>query len=119
MGLALVESASTPNTGRALTANYNGPTLVLRPGLNGFIMWWKVTAVHADTTVSGKLQHSANGSDWEDVAGAAFANLVGVAGFESVEVTAKLLPHTRLAVTLAGVTKEATVHSKLYVDTRS
>ena len=79
-----------------------------------FVAWAKTTVINGATTVAAKIQHSANGTDWEDVV--AFTNLVGTLGFESKQITINLLPHVRAVVALSGVTLAATTQVALYND---
>lgn len=85
-----------------------------------FIAYLKASAVNAATTVNCKLQHSPNGTDWYDFA--TFAAIVGAAGSQAIHessfATANqgLFPRIRAVVTLAGVTKAATVQVDLWFD---
>jgi hypothetical protein len=79
-----------------------------------FVAWMKTSAIHAATTVNAKIQHSANGTDWEDLV--AFTALAGVTGFESKQITVYVLPHVRSVVALSGLTLAATTEVALYND---
>ena len=100
----------------ALTGNKNSEKFNLETNSDKFIVTIDATAVNAATTVSAKLQHSHDGSNWFDVV--SFTNIVGVEGHEAKQVTDNLLPYVRASVTLAGATKAATVKVMLWFDKR-
>ena len=103
---------------QALTAASNSGTSFSLSARSDFhVAFFKATAVNAATTVTAKIQHSPNGVDWFDLV--SFAALAGVAGSEVVQITVGILPQVRASVTLAGVTKAATVLIEIYHRERS
>lgn len=109
---SVVKTTLLPAT--ALTATNTGETKVLEPFSDKFVGYLHVSAINGATTVASKIQHSADGSNWIDHT--SFANLVGVTGFEAVNITASFLPYVRSVVTLSGATQAATVTMSLYFD---
>lgn len=95
-----------------LTATTVGEKKSLENYATGFIAEIIATAVHAATTVTGKIEHSGDGTNWYDLA--TFAAIAGASGKEIVNVTAHVLPNVRANVTLAGATQEATVTVRLH-----
>lgn len=98
----------------ALTASADGTAKILEQKSTGFVGWLKASAVNGATTIATKIQHSANGTDWVDLG--SFTNLVGVSGFEAIQITSSVLPYVRSKVTLTGATQAATVDVSLYLD---
>lgn len=97
----------------AMTAATNsGSALALAPSDDDFLAYIKCTAVNGATTVSGKIQHSPDGSDWIDLV--AFADQVGSGSSEVKTVSGPVFKHIRGFVGLAGVTKAATVTMELH-----
>jgi hypothetical protein len=97
----------------ALVASNNGTAAVLESLSTDFIGWLSVTVNDGATTVASKIQHSADGSNWVDLA--AFTNVVNTTGTQALQITANALPYVRSVVTLSG-TPSATVAISLYHD---
>lgn len=103
---------------QAITAASTTGTTFGMPGRSDYhVGFLKATSVNAATTVTAKIQHSPNGTDWFDLV--TFTNIVGTAGSEVVNITAGVLPNIRGTVTLAGATKAATILVEIYSRERS
>lgn len=99
----------------ALTADLTTDAQSLDPSNSEFICFLKATAVHADTTVDAKIQHSPNRADWYDLK--AFTAIVGVDGSQVIVLnptTEAVLPNVRAVIDLSGSTLQATVTTELY-----
>lgn len=106
---------------QALTAASNTSTAqAAEVKFADFVGFIKTTATNGATTVTAKIQHSPNGSDWFDLV--SFTALVGVNGSEEKEVLISgggsprnsVFPQVRASVALAGATKASTVTIELY-----
>lgn len=97
----------------ALTAVNNGTAKVLEAHSDKFVGWLNVSVNDGATTVAAKIQHSADGTNWEDLA--SFTNVVNVTSTEAIQIALAVLPHVRSVVTPTG-TPAATVAVALYHD---
>jgi hypothetical protein len=81
------------------------------------VAFLKAENVNAATTVTGKIEHSPDGTNWFDLA--TFAAIAGVAGSEIVNITVGVLPNVRANVTLAGGVQAADLTVEVYFRERS
>lgn len=99
----------------ALTvASTNGTAKALEGFQTDFVAWLNVSANDGATTVTAKIQHSADNSNWVDVG--TFATVVNTTGVKSLDITIHLLPYVRCNVALSGVTTAATCLVSLHYD---
>lgn len=113
---SVIQKKVYPST--ALTAaSTNGEGVGLDAKVGQFVGFLTVSAINAATTATVKIQDSPDKTNWTDVI--TFAAVAGAVGFEKKDITAKLLPYVRAVITLAGVTKAATVEVSIYHDITS
>ena len=98
----------------ALAADKTGTSVALGSRSKSFIGWIKAANVHAATTITAKIQHSPDGTNWKDVV--SFTNIVGAASTEEKQITANVFGQVRGLVTLAGATKLADVYVDIWFD---
>jgi hypothetical protein len=103
----------------ALTATTTGDPVSLSGCSKKFVGYIYASAVGAGTTVTGKIQHSPDKTNWFDLV--TFTALVAVGSElkpESAFATANMpvLPNIRSVVTLAGGALTTTVRIDLYFD---
>lgn len=101
----------------ALTATEVGESFNLPGRTDAHIATLIATGVNGATTVTAKIEHSPDGSNWFDLAN--FAGLAGVDGTELINVTNGVLPNVRANVTLAGAAQAATVKVSINYRERS
>ena len=102
-------------TSTALTDSYTTPAVSVDLLDCEFLAVLTASAIHADTTLDAKLQHSPDGgTNWEDLV--SFTQVTDTSAFEVKDITSKILPTVRAVVTLAGSTTEATVAIDLFND---
>ena len=97
----------------ALTASNTGLAKSLDRGQKNFIALATVTANDGSTTVDVRIETSADGINWIEVAN--LTDLVNVNGVVKLDITANLLTKARSIVTLTG-TPIATVKVGLWHD---
>jgi hypothetical protein len=97
----------------ALTASKDSAKQTLSQNHKAFIGWIHVSANDGATTVSAKLQHSPDGTNWIDLV--SFTNIVNTTGFEAKQITSNVFINVRAVVTLAG-TPSATVKVQFWYD---
>lgn len=87
----------------AITEDANGSTHTGPVGgtANGGIAHLHVTSVSASDTLDVHLEDSANGSDWDDLAGAVFTQ-VSAAGAERIEIAGTIRRYTRAVFDVTG-----------------
>lgn len=95
-----------------------GDTYGVLPKSNGFVGKLKVANAHAATTVTAKIQHSPNGTDWFDLM-AFTATAAGAAADEIKVPTVPVLANLRAHVVLGGATKLADVTIDVYFDPKA
>lgn len=88
------------------------------PKSNNFVAKLKVASPHAATTVTAKVQHSPNGTDWFDLM-AFTATSAGAVADELKVPTIPVLANVRAHVVLGGATKLADVTIDLYFDPKA
>lgn len=102
----------------ALTAaTTNGTAVNLPARAKKLIGHLNVSACHADTTVTAKIQHSPDQTNWYDYL--TFTAVAGTTGTETKAPTTNDLAcfqNVRSVVTLAGTTKAATVTVDLWFE---
>ncbi len=78
-----------------------------------FIGWLHVSANNGATTITGKIEHSGDGTHWVTLA--TFSAITNVTGVQTVTITGPVLPFVRgVATFTSGVS--ATVFMKLHYD---
>lgn len=92
----------------ALTGNNTSDAVSLDNADTDFIAYIAATAVGVGTSLVVKIQHSADGINWFDVAGATFTALTA-AGSELKIPTSNLLGQVRTVATFTGGATTATL----------
>jgi hypothetical protein len=99
----------------AAAADIAGVSQAVATRTRSFIAYQKLTALHAATTVVGKIQHSPDGTDWFDLAAfTSYAGSSGPASSETKQITDNVYPYVRGVATITGSTKLATVVIELH-----
>jgi hypothetical protein len=98
----------------ALTATTTSDAVGTTQKAKSFIGYLSVTAINAATTITAKIQHSPDKTNWYDLV--TFAALVGVVGNERVFVSTAVFPNVRGVATLAGGPPTATAKIELWFD---
>jgi hypothetical protein len=103
-------------SGAITAATTNGTAKNIAPKAKKLILCQIVSACNGATTVTGKVQHSPDGTNWFDLA--TFTDVVGVAGSEiKIPTTSDtFFQNLRSVIVLAGVTKSATVAIDAYYE---
>jgi hypothetical protein len=101
----------------AANADLTGSVSILPPKAGALIGVIKVSNIHAATTVSGKIQHSPDGTAWFDLL--SFTAIAGAAGSEAKAVSSPVFERVRAVATVAGATQLADVTIDLYCDPRA
>jgi hypothetical protein len=96
----------------ALVATTTSAAQTLNQKDKSFIAWLNVSANNGSTTVSAKIQHSPDGTNWKDLA--TFANVVNTTSTEAINITTNVFGNVRAVATLTGVS--ATVIIQLWYD---
>lgn len=101
----------------ALDDSLEGNSDTPPPRANNFVFQIKARNVHADTTATGKVQHSPDGTVWFDLV--SFTAIAGVNGNELKVPTVPVLTFLRAVVTLAGATKLADIDIVAHFDPKA
>jgi hypothetical protein len=98
----------------AAAADKTGTAANLQPKSGGLIGVIRTANQNAATTVTGKIQHSPDGSNWSDLT--SFTAINATSGFEVKTITGPVLERVRAIATVAGTTKLADIYIDLFYD---
>jgi hypothetical protein len=99
----------------AAAADQTGAAQSLLPKSGNFIGVIRTVNQNGATTVTAKIQHSPDGTNWADYI--AFTAINATSGFEVKHPTNQpILPHVRAIATVTGATKLADIYVDLFFD---
>lgn len=98
----------TLQSGGVSGATFTGTGVSLEVGDVRAVAVLAVTA-NLSTTLTAKIQHSADNSTWHDVTGGGFTNVTAATSDQAITLPESLLGYIRVVGTLTGGTTTATI----------